>query len=151
MICCKCNTNYMYLCYVKLENPSSSHPTAIYLVKKTLQAIWYAAADLLFGTISVKHIFVYKSEYTCMYSMYTFENHLIISYPYWFMIYNCRLAGCKITEKSCEIVASALQSANTPLRELDLSQNDLQKSLEKLLSALQSPNCKLETLRSVIL
>ena len=67
------------------------------------------------------------------------------------MIYNCRLADCKLTEKSCEIVASALQSANSPLRQLDLSQNDLQKSGEMLGSALQSPNCKLETLRSVIL
>ncbi|XP_076144394.1 uncharacterized protein LOC143126619 isoform X9 [Alosa pseudoharengus] len=57
------------------------------------------------------------------------------------------LADCKLTEKSCEIVASALQSANSPLRELDLSQNDLQKSGEKLANALLSPNCKLETLR----
>ncbi|XP_062390654.1 NLR family CARD domain-containing protein 3-like [Sardina pilchardus] len=60
-----------------------------------------------------------------------------------------RLADCKLSKKSCEIVASALQSANSPLRELDLSQNDLQASGEKLLSALQSPNCKLETLRLV--
>ncbi|XP_076135607.1 NACHT, LRR and PYD domains-containing protein 3-like [Alosa pseudoharengus] len=59
------------------------------------------------------------------------------------------LAGCKLTEKSWEIVASALQSANSPLRELDLNQNDLQKSGEKLLSALQSSNCKLVTLRLV--
>ncbi|XP_062389438.1 NACHT, LRR and PYD domains-containing protein 12-like [Sardina pilchardus] len=59
------------------------------------------------------------------------------------------LAGCKLTEKSCEIVASALQSANCPLGELDLSQNDLQKSGEKLASALLSPNCELETLRLV--
>ncbi|XP_062400134.1 ribonuclease inhibitor-like [Sardina pilchardus] len=60
-----------------------------------------------------------------------------------------RLAGCKLTAKSCEIMASALQSANSPLRELDLSQNDLQVSGEKLVSALQSPNCKLQTLRLV--
>ncbi|XP_062396650.1 NLR family CARD domain-containing protein 3-like [Sardina pilchardus] len=59
------------------------------------------------------------------------------------------LADCKLTEKSWEIVASALQSANSPLRELDLSQNDLHKSGEKLVSALLSPNCKLETLRLV--
>ncbi|XP_062390680.1 NLR family CARD domain-containing protein 3-like [Sardina pilchardus] len=59
------------------------------------------------------------------------------------------LAGCKLTEKSWEIVTSTMQSANSPLRELDLSQNDLQASGEKLLSALQSPNCKVETLRLV--
>ncbi|XP_031421487.1 NLR family CARD domain-containing protein 3-like isoform X1 [Clupea harengus] len=57
-----------------------------------------------------------------------------------------RLAGCGLTEKSCEIVASALQSANSLLRELDLSHSDLQQSGEMLGSALQSPNCKLETL-----
>ncbi|XP_063059895.1 NACHT, LRR and PYD domains-containing protein 12-like [Engraulis encrasicolus] len=62
----------------------------------------------------------------------------------------CRKAlldDCKLTEASCETVASALQSPNSPLRELDLSRSDLQKSGGKLLSALQSPHCKLETLR----
>ncbi|XP_062390701.1 uncharacterized protein LOC134078641 isoform X2 [Sardina pilchardus] len=60
-----------------------------------------------------------------------------------------RLAGCILIEKSCEIVASALQSANSSLRELDISQNNLQKAGDKLLSALYSPNCKLKTLRLV--
>ncbi|XP_063060224.1 NACHT, LRR and PYD domains-containing protein 3-like isoform X1 [Engraulis encrasicolus] len=57
------------------------------------------------------------------------------------------LADCGLTEKSCETVASALQSANSPLRELDLSDNDLRKSGNKLFSSLLSPNCKLEILR----
>ncbi|XP_076142923.1 NACHT, LRR and PYD domains-containing protein 12-like [Alosa pseudoharengus] len=59
------------------------------------------------------------------------------------------LAGFDLTEKSYEVVASALQSSNSPLRDLDLRYNDLQKSGEKLLSALQSPNCKLEKLSFV--
>ncbi|KAL0151020.1 hypothetical protein M9458_053533 [Cirrhinus mrigala] len=64
---------------------------------------------------------------------------------------NCRkasLAGCNLTDHHCEIVASALQSSNSPLRELDLSNNDLQDSGGKLLAAkLKSPNCQLNILR----
>ncbi|XP_051741710.1 protein NLRC3-like [Ctenopharyngodon idella] len=64
---------------------------------------------------------------------------------------NCRkalFAGCNLTEQSCEIVTSALQSSNSVLRELDLSNNDLQDSIVKLLSdGLKSPKCQLEILR----
>ncbi|XP_059405652.1 NACHT, LRR and PYD domains-containing protein 12-like isoform X7 [Carassius carassius] len=63
---------------------------------------------------------------------------------------NCRkavLTGCDLTDRHCEIVASALQSSNS-LRELDLSNNHLQDSGVELLSAgLKSPNCQLNILR----
>uniref|UniRef100_A0A672KJT9 NACHT domain-containing protein n=1 Tax=Sinocyclocheilus grahami TaxID=75366 RepID=A0A672KJT9_SINGR len=59
-----------------------------------------------------------------------------------------RLWGCKLTGQSCGFVASALQSSNSRLIELDMSSNDLQDSGVKLLSdALKKPNCQLEILR----
>uniref|UniRef100_A0A9J8BFW5 NACHT, LRR and PYD domains-containing protein 12-like n=1 Tax=Cyprinus carpio carpio TaxID=630221 RepID=A0A9J8BFW5_CYPCA len=57
------------------------------------------------------------------------------------------LAGCNLTDQHCEDVASVLQSPNSPPRELDLSNNDLQDSGVKLLCAgLESPNCQLNIL-----
>uniref|UniRef100_A0AAR2KX94 B30.2/SPRY domain-containing protein n=1 Tax=Pygocentrus nattereri TaxID=42514 RepID=A0AAR2KX94_PYGNA len=59
-----------------------------------------------------------------------------------------RLVGCNLTKDSCETLCSALQSANSPLKELDLSNNNLQDSGVKLLSAgLKSSQCTLEKLR----
>ncbi|XP_055761715.1 NLR family CARD domain-containing protein 3-like isoform X3 [Salvelinus fontinalis] len=58
-----------------------------------------------------------------------------------------RLPGCKLTEASCEVLASAL-SSSSHLRELDLSNNDLLDSGVKLLSAgLGNSQCQLEILR----
>ncbi|XP_067283778.1 NACHT, LRR and PYD domains-containing protein 3-like isoform X2 [Pseudorasbora parva] len=58
------------------------------------------------------------------------------------------LNSCNLTAQSCESLCSILQSSNSVLRELDMSNNDLQDSGVKLLSdGLKSPNCQLEILR----
>ncbi|XP_067248999.1 NACHT, LRR and PYD domains-containing protein 3-like isoform X2 [Chanodichthys erythropterus] len=63
----------------------------------------------------------------------------------------CRKAlfdGCGLLDRDCEILSSAIQSSNSHLTELDLSNNDLMDSGVNLLSAgLKSSHCQLNILR----
>ncbi|XP_036416794.1 NACHT, LRR and PYD domains-containing protein 12-like, partial [Colossoma macropomum] len=64
---------------------------------------------------------------------------------------NCRkarLSHCNLNMDSCESLCFTLKSVNSPLRELDLSSNDLRDSgVEQLSVGLKSSLCKLEILR----
>ncbi|XP_053193571.1 NLR family CARD domain-containing protein 3-like [Scomber japonicus] len=57
------------------------------------------------------------------------------------------LSGCDLSKRSCEDLVEVLRSQSCSLRELDMSNNDLQDSGVKQLSyGLESPHCNLETL-----
>ncbi|XP_010889903.3 NACHT, LRR and PYD domains-containing protein 3 [Esox lucius] len=58
-----------------------------------------------------------------------------------------QLAGCGLTDQSCGTLTSALQTPKSPLKELDLSYNNLgDKGVKQLCAGLKSPLCNIKTL-----
>uniref|UniRef100_A0A667WIF6 B30.2/SPRY domain-containing protein n=1 Tax=Myripristis murdjan TaxID=586833 RepID=A0A667WIF6_9TELE len=55
------------------------------------------------------------------------------------------LSGCNLSKRSCAVLASVLSSQSSSLRELDLSDNQLQDSgVKRLAAGLEDPHCRLE-------
>ncbi|CAM4549818.1 unnamed protein product [Leuciscus chuanchicus] len=57
-----------------------------------------------------------------------------------------RLRNCDLTDEGCSALTSALRSNPEHLRELNLSENKIGKSVNLLSDVLQNPHCKLEKL-----
>uniref|UniRef100_A0A671KDJ9 SPRY-associated domain-containing protein n=1 Tax=Sinocyclocheilus anshuiensis TaxID=1608454 RepID=A0A671KDJ9_9TELE len=62
-------------------------------------------------------------------------------------VHHFRLCDCGLTEESCSSLATVLRS-NSSLKELDISNNNLQDSgVKKLQNGLENTKCTLEKLR----
>lgn len=65
------------------------------------------------------------------------------------LLFFFRLSSCELRPESLEALSTVLSCQSSSLRRLDLTNNCLRDSGVELLSAgLESPHCRLETLRS---
>ena len=78
-----------------------------------------------------------------VFSLTFLSSNLLFSFKFF------RLNVCNLSERSCEALTSVLSLQSSRLRELDLSNNDLQHSgVKRLSSGLASPHFRLRILRS---
>lgn len=83
--------------------------------------------------------------------MYIFKQLNLLLYHIITLLSFPRLADCKVTDEWVELLAFGLKFPHLPLRDLDLSNNDLTDSGVKLLcDGLSSQCCRLKTLRYVL-
>ncbi|XP_039469559.1 NACHT, LRR and PYD domains-containing protein 3-like isoform X2 [Oreochromis aureus] len=136
-------------CLNELNDRSLIEETQQYLSSGSLStyelspAQWSALVFILLSSEEHLHVFDLKK-----YSASASEEAFLRLLPVVKASTKTLLSGCNLSERSCEALSSVLGSQSSNLRELDLSNNNLQGLGLKLLSAiLETPHCTLQSLR----
>ncbi|XP_039469555.1 NLR family CARD domain-containing protein 3-like [Oreochromis aureus] len=110
--------------------------------EKLSLAQWSALVFILLSSEEDLDVFDLKK-----YSVFASEDAFLRLLPITKEASKVLLSACNLSKRSCSALSSVLSSQPSSLRELDLSNNDLQDSGVKLLSiGLGSPSCRLEKL-----
>uniref|UniRef100_A0A3Q0SUI3 B30.2/SPRY domain-containing protein n=1 Tax=Amphilophus citrinellus TaxID=61819 RepID=A0A3Q0SUI3_AMPCI len=109
---------------------------------KLSSAHWSALLFILLSSEEDLDVFDLKK-----YSVFASEDAFLRLVPIMKEASKILLSGCDLSKRSCSALSSVLSCQSSMLRELDLSNNDLQDSGVRLLSVgLGTPHCRLERL-----